>query len=538
MSGAKHCEYDYVIIGAGSAGCVLANRLSADPGVRVLLLEAGGPDDDEMISTPAMFGRLLNTKFDWGFRTVPQTELNNRQIYWPRGRALGGTSSINYMIYLRGHRLDYEHWRQLGNEGWGYDDVLPYFKKSENNETENGPFHGKGGPLNVTGQAERYRLTEMFIEAAQETGIPFNPDFNGESVHGCGYFPATLKDNQRCSSSKAFLHPVMARTNLTVLTNAHTTSIEIAKGRATAVHYLHVGQVHSASIAREVVLSAGAVGSPHILMLSGIGDANELRSAGVDVVHDLPGVGKNLQDHFHYRARMEITEPISFYGWTSDEFESYRGRYRETADGPLATNHFEAGAFINADPSEATPGIELVMIPYCISQAAPELAPPDRHGFTVSGFPTRPQSRGTIRLASDDPLDRPLIDPRYFSAPEDMRIMLQIIARAREIMHADVFRPVNAGEVAPGPDCQGDAELTADIRANSATSFHPVGTCKMGTDNLAVVDPQLRVHGIDGLRVVDASIMPTMITGHPNAPTIMIAEKAADMIANRNTSLG
>ena len=522
-------EFDFIIIGAGSAGCVLANRLSARGDATVLLLEAGGPDDLEAIRTPAAFGALINSRFDWGYRTVPQPELNNRQLYWPRGRGIGGTSSINYMIYLRGHASDFDHWRQLGCEGWSYDDVLPYFLTSEHNETHGGAHHGKGGPLNVTDQSARSPLTEMFLAGAQEVGIPFNEDFSVGDVDGCGYFQATIKGDERCSSADAYLQPAMERPNFTVVSGAQTLKIDIAGGRARGVTYLHAGEVCYAGAAREVVLCAGAVGSPQLLLLSGIGPADALGDVGVEVVHDLAGVGENLLDHFHYRSRMEISQPLTFYGRTADELERQRAQLAAGEGGPLSTNHFESGAFLRSDPAVSCPDIELLMIPYFITLMAPELAPPDRHGFTISGFPTRPQSQGTIRLASADPLDRPIIDPRYFSDPHDLALTIEIARRAEEIMQSSAFDAVRGPQIAPPPGAS-EAELIADIRAISSTSFHPIGTCKMGIDDMAVVDPKLRVRGLDGLRVVDASIMPTMPTGHLNAPTMMIAEKAADMI--------
>lgn len=530
MDAAVGREYDYIVIGAGSAGCVLANRLSADRHASVLLLEAGGPDDAAAIRTPATFGALINTRYDWGLRTVPQSELHNRQLYWPRGRGIGGTSTINYMIYLRGHASDFDHWRELGCTGWAYDDVLPVFRRCENNETLSDRFHGTGGPLNVTDQSERHPLTAMFLDAARECGIPFNRDFNGAALDGCGHFQATIRDDQRCSSADAYLRPALGRDNLTVATGALVLRIEIAGARATGVRVLRGGAVETVHAAREVVLCAGAVGSPHILLLSGVGPADRLKGVGVAVARDLAGVGENLQDHFHYRSRTEITEPITVHGRTAEETAALRRRWAAGQGGPLSTNHFEAGAFLRSERQVACPDIELLMIPYFISLAAADLAPPDRHGFTVSGFPTRPASRGTISLASADPLDRPVIDPRYLCAREDMRLMVEIAKRSEEIMRAKAFDPVRGAQVSPPPGWRSDADLMADIRAISSTSFHPVGTCKMGVDDMAVVDPRLRVHGLEGLRVADASIMPTMPTGHPNAPTIMIAEKAADMM--------
>ena len=522
--------YDYVVVGAGSAGCVVASRLSENPDVSVLLLEAGGPDDDDRIRTPAKFGSLLNTRYDWGFRTTPQPGLCNRQIYFPRGRAIGGTGSINYLIYLRGHPSDYDHWRQLGCNGWGWEDVLPYFRRSVSNRAATGDLHGTDGPLVVDEQSERYELTETFLAACQGTGIPFNHDMNGAHNDGCGYFPATVNNNERCSSAVAYLRPALPRENLTVISGATVTRIAVEGGRAKGVDYVLRGQGAHARADVETVLCAGAISSPHLLQISGIGPAEVLGSAGVDVVHDLPGVGENLQDHLHYRSRWELTKPLTFFGRDPAQASAVQRQYDTDRSGPLTTNHFESGAFLSSREGLTAADIELLMIPYFISLDAPELRPPDRHGFTVSGFPTRPQSVGRVTISSDDPLDRPVIDPCYLSEPDDLRLMVEIIKRTRDVVHASAFDGVRGQEVSPGPGIQGDGDLVDAIRAISSTSFHPVGTCKMGVDEMAVVDPELRVHGISGLRVADASVMPSMNTGHPNAPTIMIAEKAADLL--------
>ncbi len=526
--------FDYIVIGSGSAGCAVAARLSENPDVSVLLLEAGGDGDDPRIRTPAAFGSLVNTRFDWGFRTAPQTELHNRQIYFPRGRAIGGTGAINYMIYLRGHPSDYDQWRQLGCEGWSWNDVLPYFKRSEDNRTHVDDLHGQDGPIVVDRQSELNELTDIFLEACQDTGIPFNDDLNGSHLDGCGYFPATLKNNERCSSAVAYLQPAISRKNLTVLSSATVLRIAIENGRATCVDYLRHGQSLRAHAGAEVVLCAGAIGSPQILQLSGVGPAEVLRAAGVEVVHDLPGVGENLQDHLHYRSRWEITKPLTFYGRSADQGAAVQQQYNAEKSGPLTTNHFESGAFLSSRGGLAAPDLELLMIPFFVSPAAPELRPPDRHGITISGFPTRPHSRGKVSILSGDPLDRPMIDPRYLTEPEDMRMMLEIVKRTRDIVASRKFDAVRGLEVCPGAKNQTDEDLMDDIRSVSSTSYHPVGSCKMGVDDMAVVDPQLRVRGLSGLRIADVSIMPTMNTGHPNAPAYMIAEKAADLLTSQN----
>jgi choline dehydrogenase len=382
----------------------------------------------------------------------------------------------------------------------------------------------------VDDQTERSPLTEIFIAACQDTGIPFNPDLNGAEIEGCGYFPATLKNNERCSTATAYLEPASSRENLTIESGATVTRIVLKGNRAVGADYFQRGQSHHALADSEIILCAGAIGSPQMLQLSGIGPAALLKSAGVDVLHDLPGVGENLQDHLHYRSRWEITEPVTFFGRNSEELKDVQRRYDNNRSGPLTTNHFESGAFLNTRSDLDAPDIELLMIPFFISIHATELRPPDRQGFTISGFPTRPQSRGRVAIMSDDPLDRPVIDPGYLKEPADLRLMVEIVKRSRDIVASAKFDGVRGCEISPGTKAQSDADIVEDIRAISSTSFHPVGSCKMGTDEMAVADPQLRVRGVAGLRVADASIMPEMNTGHPNAPTIMIAERAADFL--------
>lgn len=526
-------RFDVIIVGAGSAGCVLAARLTEDAKRRVLLLEAGGSNSDTRISTPAKFGALSNTRFDWAFRTAPQGELSGRQIAYPRGRCIGGTGSINYMIYLRGHPNDYNTWSQMGATGWGWDDVLPYFKKAENWQTEGEPsVHGTSGPLTVTRQLERSPLTETFIEACQQAGIPFNADLNGSELEGCGYFPATLQGNQRGSTARTYLSAALDRPNLTVVTSATVLNLQIEGKSVKGVSFVAGGKMHYAK-ATETVLAAGAIGSPQLLQLSGIGPADRLGAVGVPLKHDLPGVGENLQDHFHYRARWEIDQPLTFFGRTAEQTAEAERLYAEESRGPLTTNHFESGAFLRSGPTVDIPDIELLMIPFFISLGAPEYRPPDRHGFTISGFPTRPWSRGRVSIASSDPLDRPIIDPGYLSDSADIDLMRTIIKDARKIVAQDAFAKLNPVEISPGANVQSDEDLLSSIREISSTSFHPVGSCRMGQTDDCVVAPDLKVHGLEGLSVVDASVMPQMNTGHPNAPVIMIAEKAADLIAER-----
>ena len=523
--------YDYVIVGAGSAGCVLANRLSAEPSIKVLLLEAGGPDASAFIHTPAMMGFLPDGVFDWRYRTVPQLHCNLRRFPWPRGRTLGGSSSINYMIYIRGHAADFDHWAELGNKGWSYEDVLPYFKKSEHNERMENRFHGRGGPLNVADHRFRHPLSEMFVAAAQETGVISNDDFNGASQDGCGFYQLTQKDGLRWSTASAFLRPAAERPNLTVVTNALASRVRFEGRRAVGVEYVHRGQSASALASREVVLSGGTINSPQLLMLSGVGPGDHLRSLGLGVTADLPGVGLNLQDHLGTFLRYEITVPFSLYGATPEQLAAVQAEYEATRQGLFTSNIAEAGAFLNTEGSGGPPNLQGFFLPYCLTESPIEAFQPYCHGVSFAFYVNRPASRGQITLASADPLDQPLIDPAYLSAAADLPQFVAGIRLLREIFHAKPLGDILGRELGPGPEAQSDGEISAYVRDRaSGTIFHPVGTCKMGTDELAVVDSSLRVHGLDGLRVVDASIMPTLIGGNTNAPTIMIAEKAAAMM--------
>jgi choline dehydrogenase len=524
--------YDYIIVGAGSAGCVLANRLTASGKSTVLLLEAGGPDDSPLIPIPAMSAALQDSVYDWRYRTVPQRGCNMRRYFWPRGRTLGGSSSINYQVYIRGQRADYDGWRDSGCPGWGYDDVLPYFIRAEHNERIRDRFHGQGGPLNVADHVCRHPLSEMFVASAQAAGVPHNADFNGAAQEGCGFYQLTQKNGARCNTAAAYLRPALDRPNLTVLTHATTTRVRFEKQRATGVDYIHNGQWATATAAREVILCGGAINSPQLLLLSGVGPAAELAPLGISVVHDLPGVGKNLQDHFLTSLRYELTQPVSLYGASAEMQQMAMDAWHQHRAGPLTSNVAEAGAFVRTDAALPAPNVQFLFLPYHMPDNYDEAFQPDRHGITLVFYVCRPASRGQITLASPDPLAAPLIDPDYLSDPADAPQFVAGFRRGRELLAAAPLGALLGRETGPGTDAKSDKELEHFLRYRiSGTCYHPVGTCKMGVDELAVVDPQLRVRGLEGLRVVDASVMPTLISGNTNAPTIMIAEKAADLIA-------
>jgi choline dehydrogenase len=517
--------YDYIIVGAGSAGCVLAARLTENSSAKVLLLEAGGPDTAREIRIPAAFSKLFKTAVDWNYSTEPEPYLNNRKLYWPRGKVLGGSSSINAMIYIRGNAADYDGWKNLGNDGWGFADVLPYFKKSENRERAPSEFHGAGGPLNVADLELINPLTRAFLAGAKEIGLAENTDFNGATQYGVGIYEVTQKKRQRHSAADAYLRPALHRPNLKVVSQAHVTRVLVENGRAVGVAFLRNGKTEEAHAAGEVILAGGTVNSPQLLLLSGIGPADQLARLGIPAVHDLPGVGANLQDHPMVSVGYLCTQPVSLDG---AETLANLLRYLVLKKGPLTSNVAEAGLFTRSREGLDVPDIQLLFGPAYYRGHGLMRRKENCFGFGPTLI--TPQSRGSVSLRSANPLDAPAIRANYLSTDTDLRTLIAGVRLARSIAHTRAFDPYRGEEIHPGANATGDADIAEFLRREVETLYHPVGTCKMGNDPLAVVDPRLRVRGIAGLRVVDASIMPVVPAGNTNAPTIMIAEKAADMI--------
>jgi choline dehydrogenase len=523
--------FDFIIVGAGSAGAVLANRLTACGRYRVLLLEAGPADRNPWIHIPVGYGRLFNDKrYNWCFTTVPQPGCHGREMIQPRGKVLGGSSSINGLIYIRGQAQDFDTWRQLGNVGWSFDDVLPYFRKSEDNERGAGELHGTGGPLAVSDTHDRNPVALAYVEAAQQCGFPRNDDFNGATQEGVGLYQTTMRDGLRWSAAKGYLKPARKRRNLHVVCNALTSRIIFDGRRARGIEYRAKGKKHIAYAGKEVILSAGAFGSPQLLQLSGVGPASLLQSLGIPVVADMAGVGDNLNDHYSARIALRCRLPLTL----NDVVRSWRGktmaglRHALTRRGPLTTTAITAGLFTRAHPLSATPDVQCSLALFSTDSIGEDL-----HTFSgVTGVCTllRPESRGHVRIVSADPQQAPAIDPNYLAAQRDRDTLVAGVRTLRRIFGAPAMAPFIDAEVSPGPSCDSDEELIDFIRRRGGTTFHPSGTCRMGQDPGAVTDERLRVRGLAGLRVIDASIMPMVVSGNTNAATIMIGEKGADMV--------
>jgi choline dehydrogenase-like flavoprotein len=523
-------EFDYVVVGGGSAGCVIASRLSEDPRSSVCLLEAGGSGESFLINMPFGVAIMLPTPIhNWAFHTVPQAGLNGRRGYQPRGRALGGSSAINAMIYVRGHPWDYDHWASLGNAGWSYADVLPYFKRAENNETLHDEFHGAGGPLNVAELRTPNPFQQHFFDACRQLQLPATRDFNGARQEGVGTYQVTQKDGERCSAARAYIHPHRQRPNLQIITGARATRIVFSGKRATGVEYRLGRQRKTVAARAEVIVSSGAFQSPQLLLLSGIGSGEDLRGLGIEVVHELPGVGRNLQDHIDYgfirRSGNRDLFGLSPHG-IARLFDGIR-RYRRDRRGMMTSNFAECGGFLKTDPKLPAPDLQLHLVVAIVDNHSRtrHLG----HGFTFHVCLLRPKSRGIVALQSKDPAAAPKIDPRFLEDPDDVEVMVKGFKLTRRILDAPALAAAKTRDLyAEGIET--DEEIRRSLRERSDTIYHPAGTCKMGVDALAVVDPQLRVRGVERLRVADASIMPTLVGGNTNAPSIMIGEKAADLI--------
>ncbi|MDH3662513.1 MAG: GMC family oxidoreductase N-terminal domain-containing protein [Alphaproteobacteria bacterium] len=522
--------YDYVIVGGGSAGCVLAARLSEDPSTRVLLLEAGSEDKDPYIHMPVGFAKMTAGPHIWGYKTTPQRHADDREITLPQGRVIGGGSSVNAEVFTRGCPEDYDRWaNDEGCAGWSFDEVKPDFLKSEDNDTLAGEHHGTGGPLGVS-TLDAHPLTRRFVQACQQAGIPYTADFNGPSQAGCGAYQVTTRHARRCSTATGYLRPAISRKNLEVRTDCVTQKLLIEDGRATGVSFFHHGQAGEVRAEREVIVTAGAIGSPKLLMLSGIGPADHLKEHGIEVVLDLQGVGRNLQDHFDVDIVYELTGPHGFDKYNSWPWMLWAGlQYKLFKSGPVASNIVEGGAFWYADKRSKTPDTQFHFLPAAgVEAGVPPV--PSGHGCTLNSYFLRPRSRGSVRLTSAEVYDPPAVDPNYIADEHDLKMTVKGLKMMRAIMGQPALAPFIKTEHYPGADVTSEQGHIDYVRQHGRTSYHPVGTCKMGSDALAVVDPELRVRGIECLRVCDSSVMPSIVSSNTNAPTIMIGEKAADLI--------
>ena len=521
-------QSDYVVIGAGSSGCVVAARL-AEAGASVVLLEAGGWAKRAAVMIPGFYPSLQDSEIDWAYRTVPQTGLNGRRMFLSRGKGMGGSSLMNALVYMRGNRGDYDCWSDLAGPGWSYENVLPYFKRSERNAVFGEPFHGQAGPVSVINHKKLNPLTELFFEACASVGLQKNDDLNGEMQEGFGEFQMTADGKGRCGADRAFLEPVRELANLTIIPNARVTRLLLERSRVTGAEYFNGHAVERADAGCEVILSAGSVNSPQILMLSGIGPQDHLAEVGVSTTVDLPGVGSNLQDHIQCALRCEVSEPLSPYGMSPEVVQAATQAFLADGSGPYASNFVEAGIFLRCDPQSVFPDVQVHFVCSFGAEIADGTAP-DRHGFSLYPYVTRPKSRGTVRLRTAYPMDPPAIDPGYFRDPEDLRLTVEGLLACREVALAEPFRTIGMREIRPGDGASSREGLSAYVRSTARTVWHPVGTCRMGADEDAVVDETLKVKGLEGLRIADASIMPTLVSGNTHAPCMMIGEKAADLI--------
>jgi choline dehydrogenase len=522
-------DADFVVIGAGSAGCAVAARLSEDPATRVVLIEAGGEDRNRWIHIPLGFGKTFaDPSVNWCYETEPDPGADNRRVYWPRGKVLGGSSSINGMVYIRGQAEDFDHWRQLGNTGWSFDDVLPYFKRAEHQVRGADGFHGSGGPLCVS-DVEPHPIAEAFIDAALALGFARNDDFNGAAQDGVGYHQTTTRNGRRCSTAVGYLRPALRRPNLRVITEALTEKILLEGGRATGVIFLRGGQFHTVRAAREVILCGGAINSPQLLMLSGIGPQDHLTQIGISVQQHLPGVGQSLQDHYSAPIKLKCSQPVTVNDVMLSQIKKLGVgiQYYVRRRGPLAMISSPAALFARTRPELATPDVKISISPF--SADRPQDGLHKWSGFTMIAYQLRPESRGEIKLKTADPAAPPAVYPNYLSDRIDQQTIVEGLNLCRRLLAHPSLQHYVAGEFLPGREVQSDEQLLDHARRRGGTVYHPTSTCKMGGDAMAVVDAELRVRGIAGLRVADASVMPTLVSGNTNAATIMIGEKCADL---------
>ncbi|PZO65814.1 MAG: alanine-phosphoribitol ligase [Paracoccus denitrificans] len=524
--------FDYVIVGGGSAGCVLAARLSEDPGTRVCLIEAGGRDTNPLIHMPVGFAKMTTGPLTWGLKTAPQKHALNREIPYAQARVLGGGSSINAEIFTRGHPSDYDRWVTEGAEGWGFADIQPYFLRSEGNTILAGGWHGTEGPLAVSNIPDPNAMTRAFVQSCQEAGMPYNPDFNGAVQEGTGVYQTTTRNGRRCSAAVGYLRPAMGRANLTVVTGALVLRLRIEGRRAVGVDYAVKGAVETAMADAEVLVTAGAIGSPKLLMLSGIGPADDLRAHGIEVAVDLPGVGQNLQDHFGVDIVAELDGHKSLDRYNRLHWMAWAGlQYGLFRSGPVTSNVVEGGAFWHA---EGGPGDRPDLQFHFLAGAGAEAGVPSvtkgSSGVTLNSYTLRPKSRGSVQLRSADPADTPVVDPNFLDSADDLRVSTEGVRTSVEIFRQSALAKHIRQVSYPGADIRTQSDYEGYVRQYGRTSYHPVGTCRMGQDDMAVVDPHLRLRGIDGLRVCDSSVMPSLVGSNTNAPTIMIGERAADLI--------
>ena len=525
-------SFDYIIVGGGSSGCVMANRLTENDAVSVLLLEAGGKDSHPYIHMPVGFSKLTAGPRTWGFNTVPQKYANNREIPYAQGRVLGGGSSINAEIFTRGNPADYDRWaNEEGAEGWSFQEIKQYFLKSEGNSVLSGEWHGSDGPLGVSNLQDPQEMTRAFVRSCQELGVPYNPDFNGAKQEGCGFYQLTVKDSKRCSAAVGYLRPAMKRSNLTVETNVLAHRVLVKSGRAIGVEYSQNGTMRTVKADSEVIVTAGAIGSPKLLMLSGIGPADHLASLGLDVVHDLPGVGENLHDHFGIDIVAELNGHYSLDKYNKLHWMLWAGaQYALFKSGPVTSNVVEGGAFWYSTADAVIPDLQFHFLAGAGAEEGVPSVPEGSSGITLNSYTLRPKARGTVKLRSTKPLDAPLVDPNYLGHPDDLKTSAEGVKLSVEMFNQKSLQKYIKKIRFPGAEVKSQADFENYARQYGRTSYHPTCTCKMGVDEMSVVDPKLRVRGIDGLRVCDSSVMPSLVGSNTNAPTIMIGEKAADLV--------